>query len=164
MTRIALVLLLAVASGASAQSGVSTQSGPQGARQGAPQSAPQVAPTTAPKPKADVIFTHANIYTGVVDATASLGAGKRAEALAVVGDRILAVGTRDEIMKLKGPETKIVDLEGHFVMPGFNDAHMHLASAGLEKMNVNMIGVKTLDEFRERLRAKCEAAEHRHSP
>jgi predicted amidohydrolase YtcJ len=106
-----------------------------------------------------VIFTHANIYTGVVDATASLGAGKRAEALAVVGDRILAVGTRDEIMKLKGPETKIVDLEGHFVMPGFNDAHMHLASAGLEKMNVNMIGVKTLDEFRERLRAKCEAAE-----
>ena len=159
MTRIALVLLLAVASGASAQSGVSTQSGPQGARQGAPQSAPQVAPTTAPKPKADVIFTHANIYTGVVDATASLGAGKRAEALAVVGDRILAVGTRDEIMKLKGPETKIVDLEGHFVMPGFNDAHMHLASAGLEKMNVNMIGVKTLDEFRERLRVKCEAAE-----
>jgi predicted amidohydrolase YtcJ len=106
-----------------------------------------------------VIFTHANIYTGVVDATASLGAGKRAEALAVVGDRILAVGTRDEIMKLKGPETKIVDLEGHFVMPGFNDAHMHLASAGLEKMNVNMIGVKTLDEFRERLRVKCEAAE-----
>jgi len=159
MTRIALVLLLAVASGASAQSGVSTQSGPQGARQGAPQSAPQVAPTTAPKPKADVIFTHANIYTGAVDATASLGAGKRAEALAVVGDRILAVGTRDEIMKLKGPETKIVDLEGHFVMPGFNDAHMHLASAGLEKMNVNMIGVKTLDEFRERLRVKCEAAE-----
>jgi len=159
MTRIALVLLLAVASGASAQSGVSTQSGPQGARQGAPQSAPQVAPTTAPKPKADLIFTHANIYTGAVDATASLGAGKRAEALAVVGDRILAVGTRDEIMKLKGPETKIVDLEGHFVMPGFNDAHMHLASAGLEKMNVNMIGVKTLDEFRERLRAKCEAAE-----
>src|SRR5208283_1985022 len=76
-----------------------------------------------------------------------------------VGDRILAVGTRDEIMKLKGPETKIVDLEGHFVMPGFSDDHVLLASAGLEKMNVNMIGVKTLDEFRERLRAKCEAAE-----
>ncbi len=62
-------------------------------------------------------------------------------------------------MKLKGPETKVVDLGGRFVMPGFNDAHMHLASAGLEKMNVNLVGVKTLDEFRERLRAKCEAAE-----
>ncbi|HEY0799938.1 MAG TPA: amidohydrolase [Steroidobacteraceae bacterium] len=125
-----------------AQSGVSTQ----------------IAQPSAQKPKADLIFTHSNIFTGVVDAAASLGSGKRAEALAVLGDRILAVGARDEIMKLKGPETKIVDLDGHFVMPGFNDAHMHLASAGLEKMNVNMVGAKTLDEFRDRLRAKVEAA------
>jgi predicted amidohydrolase YtcJ len=108
------------------------------------------------KPKADVIFTHGNIYTGAVDATASFGAGKRAEALAVRGDRILAVGARDEIMKLKGPQTQIIDLQGHFVMPGFNDAHMHLASAGLEKMNVDLVGAKTLDEFRDRLRARCE--------
>ena len=140
MTRIAPILLLAVASGVSAQNGISAQNAAQ-------------------KPKADLIFTHGNIYTGVTDAASSFGAGKRAEALAVLNDRILAVGTRDEIMKLKGPETKIVDLDGHFVMPGFNDAHMHLASAGLEKMNVNMVGVKTLDEFRERLRAKVEAAE-----
>ncbi|MGD0793485.1 MAG: amidohydrolase [Terriglobales bacterium] len=139
MTRIVPILLLAVVSGVSAQSGVSVQS--------------------AQKPKANLIFTHGNIYTGVVDAAAALGASKRAEALAVLGDRILAVGTRDEIMKLKGPETKIVDLDGHFVMPGFNDAHMHLASAGLERMNVNLVGVKTLDEFRDRLRARVEAAE-----
>ena len=132
MARIAPILLLAVASGVSAQS--------------------------AQKPKADLIFTHGNIYTGVVDAASSFGAGKRSEALAVVGDRILAVGTRDEIMKLKGPETKIVDLDSHFVMPGFNDAHMHLASAGLEKMNVNLVGVKTLDEFRERILAQVEKA------
>ena len=140
--RIALILLLGLASGVLAQSGVSTQS----------------AQPSAQKPKADLIFTHGNIFTGVVDAAASLGSGKRAEALAVLGDRILAVGARDEIMKLKGAETKIVDLDGHFVMPGFNDAHMHLASAGLEKMNVNMVGAKTLDEFRDRLRAKVEAA------
>src|ERR1700758_3064019 len=116
------------------------------------------AQTAAPKPQADVIFTHANIYSGVVDPTASLGAGKRSEILAIRGDRILAVGMKDDIPKLKGPDTKIIDLGGHFVMPGFNDAHMHLASAGLEKMNVDMVGVKTLDEFRERLRAKCDAA------
>ena len=133
ITKIAPILLLAVASGVSAQSAPS-------------------------KPKADVIFTHGNIYTGVVDTTASLGAGKRAEALAVIGDRIVAVGARDEVMKMKGPETKIVDLDGRFVMPGFNDAHMHLASAGLEKMNVNLVGSKTLDEFRDRLRARCDAA------
>jgi predicted amidohydrolase YtcJ len=140
--RIALIVLLGLASGGLAQSGVSTES----------------APSTAQKPKADLIFTHGNIFTGMVDAAASLGSGKRAEALAVLGDRILAVGARDEIMKWKGPETKMVDLDSHFVMPGFNDAHMHLASAGLEKMNVNMVGAKTLDEFRDRLRAKAEAA------
>ncbi len=132
MMRIAPMLLLAVAAGVSAQS--------------------------VQKPKADLIFTHGNIYTGVVDAASSLGVGQRAEALAILGDRIIAVGTRDEIMKLKGPETKIVDLEGHFVMPGFNDAHMHLASAGLEKMNVNLTGVKTLDEFRDRILAWVEKA------
>jgi predicted amidohydrolase YtcJ len=109
------------------------------------------------KPKADVIFTHGNVYTGIVDPT-SMVAGKRAEAIAVRGDRILAVGTRDEVLKTKGPDTKIIDLGGHFVMPGFNDAHMHLAHAGQEKLSVNLVGAKTLDEFRERIRAKVETA------
>jgi predicted amidohydrolase YtcJ len=143
MKRIA-ILWLAVAAAVSAQTGAPAQSTP-----------------AAPggKPKADVIFIHGNIYTGVVDPAASLGSGKRSEALALAGDRILAVGARDEVMKFKGPETKIVDLDGHFVMPGFNDAHMHLASAGLEKMNVDLVGVKTLDEFRDRILAKVEKAE-----
>jgi predicted amidohydrolase YtcJ len=139
ITRIVPILLLATASGLSAQSG--------GAAAG------------TPKPKADLIFTHANIYTGAVDTASSLGAEQRAEALAVSGDRILAVGARADVMKFKGPETKIIDLDGRFAMPGFNDAHMHLASAGLEKMNVDLVGTKTLEEFRERLRVKCEAAE-----
>ena len=138
MTRIVPILLLATASSLSAQIG-SVAAG-------------------APKSKADLIFTHANIYTGAVDAASSLAAEKRAEALAVAGDRILAVGARADVMKFKGPETKIIDLEGRFMMPGFNDAHMHLASAGLEKMNVDLVGAKTLEEFRERLRVKCEAA------
>ena len=107
--------------------------------------------------KADLIFIHGNIYTGMADSS-SMGAGKRADAIAVRGDRVLAVGTRDVVMKSKGPDTKVVDLDGHFVMPGFNDAHMHLASAGFEKLNVNLVGVKTLDEFRERIRARVEKA------
>jgi len=117
-----------------------------------------VAAQNAPdKPKADLIFTHGNVYTGIVDPT-SMVAGKRAEAIAVRGDRILAVGTRDEVLKTKGPDTKIIDLGGRFVMPGFNDAHMHLAHAGQEKLSVNLVGAKTLDEFRERIRAKVEKA------
>ncbi len=109
------------------------------------------------KLKADVVFIHGNVYTGVLDSS-SLVAGKRAEAIAVRGDRILAVGARDDVMKTKGPETRIVDLGGHFVMPGFNDAHLHLAEAGREKFSVNLVGVKTLDEFRDRIRAKVETA------
>ncbi|HSZ60459.1 MAG TPA: amidohydrolase [Terriglobales bacterium] len=138
------ILWLALAAGVSAQTGAPAQSAPAAANG---------------KPKADVIFIHGNIYTGVVDPTASLGSGKRSEALAIVGDHILAVGARDEVMKFKGTETKVVDLEGHFVMPGFNDAHMHMASAGLEKMNVDLVGAKTLDEFRDRIHAKVEKAE-----
>jgi hypothetical protein len=111
----------------------------------------------AVKPKADVIFAHGNIFTGVLDSF-SMAAGKREEAIAVRGDRILAVGTRDEIMKAKGPDTRIIDLNGRFVMPGFNDAHLHLAHAGEEKANVNLVGVKSLDEFRERILAKVEKA------
>jgi predicted amidohydrolase YtcJ len=133
---VALVMLLSVASGAAQSANTGTQ-----------------------KPKADLIFIHGNIYTQVIDPKASLGSGKRAEALAIAGDKILAVGSREEILKSKGPDTKIIDLDGHFVMPGFNDAHMHLASAGLEKMNVNLVGAKTLDEFRDRLRAKIESAD-----
>jgi predicted amidohydrolase YtcJ len=45
------------------------------------------------------------------------------------------------------------------VMPGFNDAHVHLAEGGFERLNVNMIGVKSLEEFRDRLRAKVEQAQ-----
>ena len=111
----------------------------------------------APPAKADVIFTHGNVYTGAIAASSALGSTTRAEAIAVRGDRIMAVGSREEIAKMKGPQTKVIDLGGHFVMPGFNDAHMHMASAGLEKLNVNLVGAKTLDEFRDRLRARVDA-------
>ncbi len=153
IARVAWILLLAVPWRAPAQMGTVLNGTPHG------QSGESAPKPKSGQPKADLIFTHGNIYTGAIAASSALGSTQRAEALAVRGDRILAVGNRDAIMKLKGPETKVIDLGGHFLMPGFNDAHMHLASAGLEKMNVDMVGVKSLDEFRDRLRAKCEAAE-----
>jgi predicted amidohydrolase YtcJ len=115
------------------------------------------AKTEGAGPKADVIFIHGNVYTGI-PANAQFSSIQRAEAIAVRGDRIQAVGKIADIEILKGPQTQVVDLGGHFVMPGFNDAHMHLADAGLQKLNVNLVGVKTLDEMRERLRAKVERA------
>jgi predicted amidohydrolase YtcJ len=115
------------------------------------------APAAEAKPKADVIFVHANVYTGVPDDT-PFSSVLRAEAIAVKADRILAVGKTFDLQKLKGDQTQVIDLDGHFVMPGFNDAHLHLADAGLQKLGVDVQGVKSLDEFRERVRAKVEAA------
>lgn len=108
-------------------------------------------------PKADIIFTHGNIYTGVL-ASSQFSSVDREEAIAVRGDRILAVGKVAEISKYKGPQTQVIDLRGHFVMPGFNDAHLHLADAGMQKLDVDLIGVKTLDEMRTRLAAKVATA------
>ena len=109
------------------------------------------------KPKADAIFIHGNVYTGLPIA-ASYAEIKRAQAIAVRGDRIQAVGEEAEILKLKGPETEVVNLEGHFVMPGFNDAHLHVAEAGFERQSVNLVGAKSLEEFRDRIRARVATA------
>ena len=114
-------------------------------------------PPAEAKARADVIFLHANVYTGV-PANTPFSSILREEAIAVRGDRILAVGKNVDIGKLKGPQTQIIDLGGHFVMPGFNDAHLHLADAGLQKLNVDLVGVRTLDELRHRLLAKVETA------
>lgn len=110
-------------------------------------------PAAASGPKADIIFVHANVYTGV-PANTAFSSILREDSIAVRGDRIQAVGKRADIEKLKGPQTQLIDLDGHFVMPGFNDAHMHLSDAGLQKLTVDLAGVKSLDEMRERVLAK----------
>ncbi|HEV2398700.1 MAG TPA: amidohydrolase [Candidatus Sulfotelmatobacter sp.] len=107
------------------------------------------------KPKADIIFVHANVYTGV-PANPQFSSILREEAIAVRGDRILEVGKSADIEKLKGPQTQVIDLGGHFAMPGFNDAHLHLDDAGQTKLSVDLTGVKSLDELRTRVQNKVE--------
>ncbi len=114
-------------------------------------------PAPTPGPKADIIYVHANVYTSI-PANTSFGSILRQEAIAVRADRIQAVGKNVDIEKLKGPQTEVVDLGGHFVMAGFNDAHLHLSGAGLQKLNVDLVGVKSLEEMRERVRARVETA------
>jgi predicted amidohydrolase YtcJ len=111
------------------------------------------APVADTKPKADIIFVHANVYTGV-PANTQFASVERQEAIAVKGDRILAVGKTLDMNKFKGPQTQIVDLGGHFTMPGFNDAHLHLDDAGQTKLSVDVTGVKSLDELRSRVANK----------
>lgn len=98
-------------------------------------------------PGADLVLTHGNIYT--VDE--HLG---RVEAIALSQGKIAAVGTAEEIQHWVGPHTKVIDLEGKFVMPGFNDAHVHFASAGQGILNVNVEGTRSIVEFQERIRAR----------
>ncbi|HXF13767.1 MAG TPA: amidohydrolase family protein, partial [Terriglobales bacterium] len=50
------------------------------------------------------------------------------------------------------PQTKVVDLHGRFVMPGFNDAHIHMTEAGFKKLTVDLTGTRSLQEFQERIR------------
>src|SRR5579864_2877153 len=111
------------------------------------------APAPDTRPKADVIFMHGNVYTGV-SANTPFSSVLREEAIAVRGDRIEAVGKTIDIQKLKGPQTQVIDLGGHFVMPGFNDAHLHLDDAGTTKMSVDLTGVKSLDDLRDRVLKK----------
>jgi hypothetical protein len=120
--------------------------------------ASMVPQTPPPAVKADTIFIHADIYTGVTGSS-SFHEIQRAQALALRGERILAVSSEADILKLKGPATTVVDLKGHFVMPGFNDAHMHLTNAGFKRLTVDLTGTKSLEEFRERIRKRAETAE-----
>src|SRR5690242_21871560 len=100
----------------------------------------------------DTIYLHGNIYTGAVQTCALpiLEVKPRAQAMAVNEGRVVAVGSDAEISKLKGKGTQVEDLGGRFVMPGFNDAHTHLASAGFGKMNVDLTGSRSLQEMQDR--------------
>ena len=75
---------------------------------------------------ADLVLLHGRIIT--VDSTDRI-----AQAIAVRGQRIVAVGTDDEILKLAGPATRRIDLRGRAVTPGLIDAHIHFAPSGVER-------------------------------
>ncbi len=104
-------------------------------------------PNNAPP---DTIFVNGDIYTQATPA--------RVQAIAVLDGRIVAVGTNDDISRLKGSHTQVIDLGGHFVMPGFNDAHCHLQSGGFEQMNINLVGAKSLAEMQQRIAARARTS------
>jgi hypothetical protein len=97
----------------------------------------------------DIIFLNGDIYTEAGTA--------RAQAMAIANGRILAIGSNDEIRKLKQGRTEVVDLGGRFVMPGFNDAHVHLAAGGLLYLEVDLLGVKSLPEMQQRIADHAKA-------
>jgi predicted amidohydrolase YtcJ len=93
---------------------------------------------------ADLVITGGPIYTGVV-------AHPKAEAVAVKDGRIAYVGAKSgaEI----GPKTRVVDLKGAALFPGFTDAHAHLRGVGERELTLNLEGSKSAAEVTQRLKA-----------
>ena len=104
-----------------------------------------------PAPRwADLVVANAKVWT--VDP-----ARPRAEAVAIVGERIAAVGTAAEIDAWRGPATKVIDARGRFVMPGFNDAHIHLIEGGMQLDNVDLKDAASFEEFARRIGERAAA-------
>jgi predicted amidohydrolase YtcJ len=76
-----------------------------------------------------------------------------ADALAIAGSRIAAVGSTAEIQRLAGSGTRVIDLKGAFALPGFNDAHVHIESTGALLVGVNLLDVHEPKAFAARLAA-----------
>jgi predicted amidohydrolase YtcJ len=92
------------------------------------------------KPAADLIITNGKVWT--VDKSLPT-----AQAVAVLGDRIVAVGSASEIDAWRGPRTPVIDAGGKLVLPGFNDAHVHFVSGGMQLDNVQLKAATSAQEF-----------------
>ena len=103
-------------------------------------------------PPADTIYHHGRILT--VDDEFSI-----VEALAVRGDRIIATGSDDEVMKLAGPSTKSIDLEGQTVLPGLIDSHVHSAGASVFEFDHPVPTMQTVADVLEYVRGRAAVVE-----
>lgn len=80
-----------------------------------------------------------------------------AEAIAIAGDRILALGSSEEILQLADSHTKIIDLRGRRAVPGFNDAHLHFYMGGASLTQIQLRNTRSASEFREEIaRFACQ--------
>ncbi len=108
----------------------------------------------APKPKPRPLPAQTVLRGGSV---VTLDAAKpRAQALALKGGKIIAVGSDEEISGYIGPQTQVIELKGNYVVPGLVDAHMHLTGLGLKRFKLDLIGTRTLDEVLARVKKATE--------
>ena len=71
----------------------------------------------------------------------------RADAVAVVGDRIAAVGGPDIVEAWRGPSTRLIDVAGACVIPGFNDSHAHMEREGLKQQRPSLAGAASVADI-----------------
>ena len=98
---------------------------------------------------ADLILHHAKVLT--VDAKFTI-----ADAIAIKGDRVLAVGSNNAVMAHNGPRTKVIDLKGKTVMPGLYDSHTHPTGAATREFDEEIPYLKSLDDVFSYIRKKTK--------
>jgi predicted amidohydrolase YtcJ len=99
---------------------------------------------------ADLILTNGAVYT--VDA-----AERWAQAVAVAGGRIVAVGTHADVRELVGAGTDVIDLRGRMVLPGFQDAHVHAGAAGLDRLRCDLSALHSAEGYLGAIRGYADA-------
>ncbi|MGH9580977.1 MAG: amidohydrolase, partial [Terriglobales bacterium] len=100
-------------------------------------------------PAADLVILNARVWT--VDRERP-----EAEAVAVLGERIVSVGSNDQVKAWRGPRTRVIDAGGLRLLPGFNDAHVHFANGGRQLDKVNLKDAATPEEFVRRIAEQVE--------
>ena len=110
-----------------------------------------IAPTSAAFAAsiADLILTNGRVYT----ADSAL---PWATSIAISGEKILAVGSATDILGTADNDTLVIDLNGAFVSPGFNDGHVHIDSTGQLITGVDLLDVHEPVAFAERIRGATD--------
>src|SRR5947209_16954133 len=101
------------------------------------------------KPAADLIVNNAKVWT--VDKL-----HPTAQAVAVLGERIVAVGSIAELNAWRGPNTRVIDAAGKLLLPGFNDSHVHAMSGGSQLDNLQLNDATSHEEFARRIGARTK--------
>ncbi len=99
---------------------------------------------------ADVVFVAGAVYQ--VNAARSW-----AQAVAVSGDKIRAVGTDEDVRPLIGTSTTVIDLRGRMLVPGFQDSHVHASGGGLDRLRCDLTEVHGRPEYLQRIAAYARA-------
>jgi predicted amidohydrolase YtcJ len=108
---------------------------------------------TAQSPvQASVILRNGTIHT-------QDGADRTVQAVAILNDRIVAAGSDQSLMTLRGPNSCVVDLGGRAVVPGFADGHIHSKPEAFDESIVDLVPVRTMAELLARVKAGVDRAQ-----